>query len=77
MGGDEFVVLIDNISEEEVKRACSSLSVRMEEYRKKTGFKAGIAVGYSFYDPVGDNGLEETLLRADAAMYRQKKEMKF
>lgn len=77
VGGDEFVVLINNISEEEVKRACSSLSGRMEDYRKKTGFKTDIAVGYSFYDPASDNGLEETLLRADAAMYRQKKEMKF
>ncbi|MBT9779458.1 diguanylate cyclase [Clostridium sp. MCC353] len=77
VGGDEFVVLIDSVSEEEVKNACGKLLKRMEEYREKTGFKAGVAVGYSFYDPAEDHKLEDTLLRADAAMYRQKNEMKY
>lgn len=76
VGGDEFVVLADNLSEDEVKESCKKLTELMDEYRKTSGFRAGVAFGYSFYNPESDSKLEDMILRADEAMYKNKRSMK-
>ena len=52
------------------------LAVGMEEYSRGCSFDASVAAGIAFYDSGMDAGLDNTLSRADADMYSNKRKMK-
>lgn len=76
IGGDEFAVIVENISETEVRRYCRKLIKNVESFNKKKEFEAGLALGYAFYDPQTDDSMDQVMAKADADMYSNKKEMK-
>lgn len=76
IGGDEFVVLIDHMGQEQVTHGIRTMEAAVKEYGSDNKFAAGIAAGYAFFDSEKDVSLESTLSRADAYMYKKKRKMK-
>ncbi len=64
-GGDEFVVVIDNISEESFRDICQRIS-------SSVGYSmtAHMALGYTWGR--GSNDVDEAMVRAETRMYRDK-----
>lgn len=80
IGGDEFAVLMRNTSEEEARALTARIQeVLKEENEKDKGDIAdekSMSVGYAVFDPERDTSLYDTLKRADAMMYAQKRSRK-
>ena len=76
IGGDEFVVQLDGLGQEQVTRGILAMERAVKAYSDGNVFPAGIAAGYAFFDPGKDVSLESTLARADTYMYRKKHKMK-
>lgn len=76
IGGDEFAVILLDISSEELHEDLENLRKRMEEYVADEELNTGMAVGYAFYNSLQDERLEEVMVRADSQMYACKKRMK-
>ncbi|MEO4048927.1 diguanylate cyclase [Pseudomonas sp. CAU 1711] len=70
LGGDEFVVLVgDYNSSEEV---LSRLQAAVAGFRRSTGRPLSLSVGIAESSLRADEGLDELLVQADAAMYADK-----
>ena len=76
IGGDEFVVQLDGLGQEQVTRGILAMERAVKAYSDGNVFPAGIAAGYAFFDPGKDVSLGSTLARADTYMYRKKHKMK-
>ena len=76
IGGDEFAVILTDVWPDEAREGIKVLAAGMEEYSRGCSFDASVAAGIAFYDPGMDAGLDNTLSRADADMYSNKREMK-
>ena len=76
IGGDEFAVILTDVWPDEAREGLKVLAVGMEEYSRGCSFDASVAAGIAFYDPGMDAGLDNTLSRADADMYSNKRKMK-
>ncbi len=72
IGGDEFAVMLENCRPQDVRAAVSALKGDMKRFDRNKEFKAGIAAGFAFYDPLTDRSLGGVLDRADKAMYEDK-----
>lgn len=66
MGGDEFVVICPETSGEGLERLAGALK---EDFRR---VQVGVSVGYTERQEL-DDGPDELLARADAAMYEHKR----
>ncbi|MBO5302821.1 MAG: GGDEF domain-containing protein [Lachnospiraceae bacterium] len=77
IGGDEFVALVENMSESEFFAKRIHLQERLDKYnaRKESPVDLEIACGYAAYEE-GDLSYEDILKRADAKMYCDKKMLK-
>ncbi len=77
MGGDEFTVLLENVSLEECKRRMKKLRNAVESRNTHhPEMIMGIASGYELYDKRLDHDINDTARRADKMMYREKFAMK-
>ena len=65
IGGDEFVVQLDGLGQDQVFRGILAMERAVKAYSDGNVFPAGIAAGYAFFDPGKDVSLESTLARAD------------
>ena len=80
VGGDEFVVILENNDYEN----SSALIRELTESFRENGANASLppwesvsaAVGYATYDTKTDKGVESVLYHADAEMYKNKQAMK-
>ena len=74
-GGDEFMVLIPNYSRISVEKACNKLEAIERRVNADGVLPDGISVAYGVarYDAAKDHTLEDTMRRADSAMYAVKK----
>ena len=73
MGGDEFAVLLQHITEPQVNRALSELQLCISRRNLTRSFPLSVAVGHS----MGQNApIEHVFREADANMYRNKSQMK-
>jgi diguanylate cyclase (GGDEF)-like protein len=76
LGGDEFVVLLEDVPEPAiaVRTAENMLRAIAQPLRLGTGAAAvGASIGIAFF-PYDGNTAEEVLSKADAAMYRAKRD---
>lgn len=73
-GGDEFVILGSDCSEEDMKQTISRIEKSIENYNagRKEVFRLSISYGYVSFEPGTDNA-DRFLKRMDQAMYVNKK----
>lgn len=78
MGGDEFCILLQGISDTECEEHLASLKQKMEEYNRENpeAYPIYIACGASRFDREKDFKISDTMRRADKVMYKDKMEMK-
>lgn len=76
IGGDEFAIIIADISSEELERSYSELCSLLKRSKRKKSFEGSVAFGYAYFDPDKDCNLEQVQIRADKHMYERKKLMK-
>ncbi len=78
IGGDEFVVVLEDDATADVYRFERIFVTAIEQAQENGGERAGVsaAIGTAVYNPKLDNNVEDTFKRADVKMYECKKEMK-
>lgn len=79
IGGDEFVVILEGIDLENASSRMKELSEAVQtenETKEKDMDKISIAGGIALYDSRIDTQFSDVFQRADAAMYKNKREMK-
>ena len=79
IGGDEFLVLIQNRDFRDHEELIKTLYNACEEEIITAGDRrihVSIALGCAIYDPCTDNNFMDVFNRADSAMYEHKRKMK-
>lgn len=77
IGGDEFCVIGEAVSEDVIAACYRALSEKTSLYNAKHPLvDMSIACGHAVFDPVQDEDLKDTRARADKIMYKHKVEMK-
>ena len=71
-GGDEFVILLPNTNIQSARFVANKLINKINEYNKNKEFNFSISVGISHYQ-IGDNSIDNIILRADEALYEAKR----
>lgn len=75
-GGDEFVVFVQDVLEEELKTFIKICSARVANQKVSQDMRCSIACGYSVFNTEIDTDLEDVVNRADEYMYKQKRKQK-
>ena len=78
IGGDEFAVILENEDYEHVDERVAEFNLAQEKEKEKEEpwKQVSAAIGYALYDEAKDGCVEDVFKRADAAMYKRKREMK-
>lgn len=77
IGGDEFLVVIPNAKEREIKENLKELEKMQRAFNStEEPIAMQIAYGYAIFDEHVDNDIEDTRSRADIEMYENKKTLK-
>lgn len=76
IGGDEFTVIIYNMNKDKIVNLINNLYMKTSEYNEKSNIKISFAIGYDQYNFKKDISFSETIVRADALMYENKREIK-
>ncbi len=77
IGGDEFCVLVPDMDAKELSQKIKLFEQAIEVANKLTqNYQVSVAVGYALFDAASDRTLEDTIKRADSAMYTCKIAMK-
>lgn len=75
-GGEEFVILLPHIAEENIKELAEKIRVRVESSSVKLGdekeLKFTISLGCAKLDSINDTSLDMLIHRADEALYEAK-----
>ena len=76
LGGDEFVILFWDTDAGEMKSFVENVNCRLAELSAELALEIplSLSIGYELFHPEKDKNLKDLFKRADAAMYRQKKE---
>ncbi len=79
IGGDEFVVVLENEDYKNVKELVARFDATLNEMSQDTSLepweRISAALGVAYYNPLTDNSVANVFKRADKAMYLRKKEM--
>lgn len=77
IGGDEFVVLLEQCDEQEFETCLRQLSMESEMNNREIDYELSIASGFSYYEP-GDEPLDfaKLMKQADKMLYENKHIMK-
>ncbi len=77
-GGDEFVVMALDFSDEDAKEYIQEIREGIDEYNQKSNrpYQLDASMGYTIMKPQGDFDLEELIESADREMYKVKNEKK-
>jgi diguanylate cyclase (GGDEF)-like protein/PAS domain S-box-containing protein len=75
LGGDEFAVIQVSFDEDNVDIIISRIQEKIESYNALSNrdYNLSLSVGTSYFDPVHPCSLDQLLIKADEAMYEQKK----
>ena len=80
IGGDEFVVVLQNNDSENIESLVAQFEQRAAEISADSELdpweRISAAIGYALYDETLDTGADSVLTRADMAMYKCKRAMK-
>lgn len=75
MGGDEYIILMENIKEKEILSYIKQVREMLKEESSMISkdIPLSFAIGYALFDPSKDHDLISVVSRADANMYEDKK----
>jgi diguanylate cyclase (GGDEF)-like protein len=75
LGGDEFVVLAVQADDDGVSSMLNRLQTNLDLHnrRETRGYELALSVGVVRFDPAGATALAELLMKADEALYEQKR----
>lgn len=73
MGGDEFLVILQDESQEQIQRNIETFRQFLVEESQRLGFEVTVAVGYKMLAPEEKGRLESAYILADKSMYMDKK----
>ena len=76
MGGDEFMVIVEERSSNSIDRAIEEMEKRCRQASERNPFKVEAAYGVAFSDEGGLQNAEEVCKKADKRMYEMKQGMK-
>ena len=76
IGGDEFFVIIFNISKKELEGMIGEFKMILEKINMSEENKVNVAIGYEKLDCNIEKNIFETIKQADYAMYKDKKKIK-
>ena len=76
IGGDEFAVILKDVSEEIICSAIRIMNEKVAFYNKDNEQRLEIAYGYAMFSEEEDKDMEALFSRADSLMYAKKKQMK-
>ena len=80
IGGDEFLVVLENNDLEKADQLVSEFEQNIQEQSEDTSLppweRVSTSIGYAVYDPEKDRTVEDVFHRADEKMYQRKVEMK-
>ncbi len=74
VGGDEFVCLLKNMAEQDVRRNVAEIDSEAAGMENSIGYRYSVSVGYAVYNAEQDRNLHDTIARADEWMYKIKRE---
>jgi len=79
VGGDEFVSMILDADDNEVKQIHERLQESVDQFNSHDGkgYKLEVSFGFTYYDPAKPCSFEELLERADKAMYELKRRREY
>jgi diguanylate cyclase (GGDEF)-like protein len=75
IGGDEFCIICKNADEDQIQGALRHLQSATWEHKGLVGYEFGVAAGYALRINEWE-GLNAVLSRADAAMYKDKENLR-
>ncbi len=75
IGGDEFVVSLKDVTEEEVRQCMASIQAEVESADRQSNIEISAAMGYAWTAAM-DQNVDKLLEQADGAMYENKMAMK-
>jgi two-component system, cell cycle response regulator len=75
LGGDEFVVLAIQAEDDAVGPMITRLQEKLDLHNRQEsrGYEVALSVGVVRFDPAGGTSLAELLIKADEALYEQKR----
>lgn len=76
IGGDEFVVILENEDYEQVEKLAAEFNRLQKREKKEPWKRVSAAIVYALYDETKDKSVENVFSRADKAMYARKHKMK-
>lgn len=75
-GGDEFIVLVKNADDNQLKTLCNRILAYEDTIPKDCDTPVSLSVGYAVYDPAEQASLQDVFQQADTQMYKMKKSRK-
>lgn len=72
LSGDEFLVILDNTTCEDMFKLAENIRIRVEENTKKWIYPVTISIGASNY-PIHDNSIDSIINKAEKANHKAKK----
>ena len=76
IGGDEFIVLLCNLSHSEIQNLITKLYYMIDQHNSNSGIKISLAMGYDAFDNNQDTTLSSLISRSDKLMYNNKSKIK-
>ena len=75
IGGDEFAIITQEMSEEQRQQFKDSLNANLDAFnqQKKLPFPLSVSIGCANFDPKEDHSFLDAYEKADKEMYIQKK----
>lgn len=75
-GGDEFVIFVQETTSDDLEKFTKIFTSRVKSQKKYHNMRCSVACGYTIFDPHQDASLSDTVKRADALMYEEKRQQK-
>lgn len=73
IGGDEFSIILKDVSVDEIKEFIGKINVLIDEGNKHSGMTLTMSIGYAKFDKEKDRNFSMTIERSDAMMYDNKR----
>lgn len=74
IGGDEFVAVVPEVTEQKLERRLAQVDERVRGFNAQHPWELSVSAGASVYQPETDNCFQDVFVRADQRMYQNKEE---